>query len=134
MPEDFSLGPLQSFRPENAEEAEVLKAARKFMDGVAAGKIDKASLLPEGRDALAVLLAPAKPVAGSSPYRLGAIVIDGEDASLRVRLPTPPEAAREEGLLSMRKVGDDWYVEALALDPPIAEALAFDPGQRVGAQ
>ena len=104
------------------------------MDGVAAGKLDKSLLLPEARDALSVLLAPAPAVPGSSPYRLGAISIQGDDASLKLRLPTAPESAREEGLLSLRRVGDAWFVEALALDPPATEALAFDPGKDTGAR
>jgi hypothetical protein len=145
--EDFSLGPLQSFKPAEGAEAAVFAVARDFMDGLAAGKLDKGLLLPEARDALALLLEPvaqrsAKSETASSAaeargdvpnYRLGAIVIRGEDASLKVRLSSakipsdPAKAIREEGLLSLRKVGDAWYVEALALGLPVSGALAFDP-------
>jgi hypothetical protein len=145
MPEDFSLGPLQSYKPAQGDEAAVLKVARAFMDGIAAGKPDKELLLPEVRDALSLLLAPSAPPSGSAAssgeakelaYRLGAIVLGGEDASLRVRLPSTQLPAdgtkaarvvRQEGLLSLRKSGDSWYIEALALGPPESEALVFAP-------
>jgi hypothetical protein len=142
--EDFSLGPLQSYKPAAGAEAAVFAVARAFMDGLAAGKLDKELLLPEARDALSLLLEPvaqrsaksetADEARGDAPnYRLGAIVIRGEDASLKVRLSSAPppsdsaKAIREEGLLSLRKIGDAWYVEALALGPPESGALAFDP-------
>jgi hypothetical protein len=152
--EDFSLGPLQSYRPAEGDEAAVFAVARAFMDGIAAGKLDRELLLPEARNALSFLLAPTAQTAtgrqaraDAPAYRLGAIFIRGEDASLKVRLPSadtqskltseaepptglPAEAAkpvREEGLLSLRKIGDAWYVEALALAPPKSGTLAFAP-------
>jgi hypothetical protein len=133
---DFSLGALQSYAPAEGDEGEVLAAARSFMDGLAEGKLDPELLLPEARDALSVLLAPPAPGAKAKvPYRLGAIAVWGEDASLRVRLPSElepsdPKSVREEGLLSLRKAGGSWYVEALALDPPRTGALAFDADPR----
>jgi hypothetical protein len=148
MPIDFSLGPLQSYSPASGDEAAVLVVARAFAEGIAAGKLDAALLLPEAREALALLLAPATPRAASEVeaeaaatkagpaaqlYRLGAIAIRGQDASLKLRLPSgtapdkPADAMREEGLLSLRKAGDTWYIEALALDPPSAKAPAFAP-------
>jgi hypothetical protein len=136
--EDFSLGPLQSYRPAEGDESSVFAVVKAFMDGIAAGKLDNGLLLPEARDALSLLLAPPEPAAtapavsrDAPSYRLGAISIRGQDASLLVRLPAaglPSDAAvREEGLLSLRKVGDAWYVEALALDSPKTGALAFAP-------
>jgi hypothetical protein len=141
MPMDFSLGPLQSYSPASGDESAAFAVARSFMDSLAAGKLDKELLFPEAREALSILLAPAPPrpapegaaeesaakaQADASPYRLGAISIKGEDASLKVRLPSAG-AVREEGLLSLRKAGDRWYIEALALDPPASGAPAFAP-------
>jgi hypothetical protein len=127
---DFSLGPLQSYRPAEGDEAAAFAVARSFAEGIAAGKLDKEILLPEARDALIVLLAPQAPDSGSRtmiPYRLGAILLKGSDASLRLRLPSAEGAAREEGLLSLRKIGDTWYVENFAHDMPASGALAFNP-------
>jgi hypothetical protein len=133
---DFSLGPLQSWRPAAGDEKAVFTAATSFLDGLAAGKLDKALLLPSARDALAVLLAPPPPGAEGSgkpaAYRLGAIAIQDDQGSLRIRLSTPAEAPREEGLLSLRKVGENWFIEALALDPPASAALAFTPDTGAG--
>ncbi len=135
---DFSLGPLQSFRPPaDGDEAAILAVARSFMDGLAAGKLDSKILLPEARDALTVLLAPSPKTddaagkEGAAPaYRLGAISISGEDASLKARLPSVSgDAARRDGLLSLRKVDGSWYIETLALDPPATGALVFDPSE-----
>lgn len=143
IPEDFSLGPLQSYSPAEGDEAAVFAVARAFTEGIAAGKLNRELLLPEARDALSLLLAPpaapaapaepASPAAALPGYRLGAIALRGEDASLRLRLAATKasaegaEALREEGLLSLRKVDGAWYVEALALDPPKTGALAFAP-------
>lgn len=133
---DFSLGELQSYAPAEGDEAKVLETARSFMDALAEGKLDPELLLPEARDALSLLLAPpAAHGKAKAPYRLGAISILGEDASLKVRLPSAlepsdPKFFREEGLLSLRKVDGSWYVEALALDPPRSGALAFDTDPR----
>jgi hypothetical protein len=133
---DFSLGPLQAFHPAKGDEAAVFEIAGKFMEGIAEGKLDPELLLPEAREALSVLLAPAQAVAhAKAPYRLGAIDLNGEDASLRVRLPSALDLSDsrgilEEGLLSLREVGDAWYIEALALDPPRSGPLAFDPDPR----
>jgi hypothetical protein len=133
---DFSLGPLQSWRPAAGDEKAVFAAATSFLDGLAAGKLDKALLLPSARDALAVLLAPPAPVregsGKASAYRLGAILIQDDQGSLRVRLPSLAGDAREEGLLSLRKVGESWYIEALALEPPASAALAFNPDTSAG--
>ena len=64
-------------------------------------------------------------------YRLGAIVLSGDDASLRVRLPPAAMGAsgaqRVEGLLSLRKVEGSWYVESLALDRMVDTPLSFSP-------
>jgi hypothetical protein len=130
MPEDFSLGPLQSMRPSSAVESKALAVARAFLDGVAAGAVDSALFLPEARDALSALLAPAPVKDGSAmaAARIGAIIVEGGSASLRVRLPGPAAAPRTEGLLSLREEDGSWYVEALALDPPAAAELAFAPG------
>jgi hypothetical protein len=58
---DFSLGPLQSYRPAaDSDEAAILAVARSFMDGLVEGTLDSKLLLPEARDALLVLLAPPK--------------------------------------------------------------------------
>jgi hypothetical protein len=132
MPEDFSLGPLQSLRPDTKEERAALATALAFLDGVAAGKADPSLYLPEARDALAALLAPqpAKDGTKASGARVGAIELEGGAASLRVRLPSREGGARLEGLLSLREEGGAWYVEALALDPPSSAELAFDPGAR----
>jgi hypothetical protein len=132
MPEDFSLGPLQSLRPDSKEEEAALAAARSFLDGAAAGKIDPSLFLPEARDALSALLAPAPAEAASKPEgaRIGAIAVEGDGASLKVRLPSSPGGARVEGLLSLRERDGTWYVEAFALDPPSSGILAFDPGAR----
>jgi hypothetical protein len=131
MPEDFSLGPLQSYGPAEGAEAAVFAVARKFMDGIAAGKLDEQLLLPEAREALAVLLSPPQSKASgeaASPYRLGAVTIKGDDASLALRMPRMESgSARVEGLLSLRKSGDAWYIQALALKPPESAALAFMP-------
>ena len=133
---DFSLGPLQSSSPAKGDEADALEVARSFMDGLAAGKLDPELLLPSSREALSVLLAPAPQAAAAhgqaSPYRLGAISIQGDDASLKVRLASAkplsdPQCLREEGLLSLRKEGGSWYIEALALEAPKSGSLAFDP-------
>jgi hypothetical protein len=135
MPEDFSLGPLQSLRPDSREEAP-LATARAFVDGIAAGKIDSSIYLPEARVALAALLEPRPPAEGNavSGARLGAIEVEGDAASLRLRLPEREGSAREEGLLSLRERDGAWYVEALALDPPTSAELAFDPGARPAAR
>jgi hypothetical protein len=133
---DFSLGPLQPYAPAKGDETDIFEVARAFMDGIAAGKLDPELLLPEAREALSVLLAPSQAEAQpKAPYRLGAISVSGEDASLRVRLPSAlspddPKAVLEEGLLSLRKVDDAWYVEALALDAPRSGPLAFDSDPR----
>lgn len=134
---DFSLGPLQSDRPAEGDEAGAFAIAKAFMKGLAEGKIDKELLLPNSRDALSALLMPSAP--GSTdrpaiPYRLGAILLRGPDASLRIRLPAAAGESRVEGLLSLRKAGDTWYVEALALDPPVDGPLAFNPAANAGAQ
>jgi hypothetical protein len=142
MPEDFSLGPLQSYRPAEGDEAAVFAVARKFMDGIEAGRLDDQLLLPEAREALSVLLAPsgqedapaqdaAKGGQAASPYRLGAVDIRGDDASLMVRMPRRAgEASRVEGMLSLSRSGGAWFVQALALEPPETGALAFAPGAR----
>ena len=154
IPSDFSLGPLESARPAAKDERAALTTAQAFMKCLAEGKLDPSLLLPEAQDALAALLAPRPSASGAaapssqsaagsgsdrqpgqpapkkaeapSP-RLGAIAIHGDDASLRVRLPSDPQSPRQEGLLSLRRVADAWYVEALSLDPPSSEALAFSP-------
>lgn len=134
--EDYSLGPLQSYRPAEGDESAVFSLAKAFLDKLGGGKIDKSLLLPGARDALAVILASLaqKPAAADnegsssgSPYRLGAIEIQGAEASLRLRLPSPSGSGRREGLLSLRKAEDSWYVEALVMDPPASGALAFNP-------
>jgi hypothetical protein len=135
IPEDFALGPLQSYRPAEGDEAAVFAVAKAFMDGVTAGKLDESLLLPEAREALSVLLAPAAPQASrgaaAPSYRLGEITIKGEDASLMLRMPrSDASSVREEGLLSLRKAGDAWYVQALALKPPDSAALVFAPDAR----
>jgi len=132
MPEDFSLGPLQSLQPASKQEAAALATARSFLDGIAAGKIDASLFLPEARDALSALLSPAPLKEGESlsPARLGALGIEGDSASLRVRLPAPEGAARTEGVISLRERDGTWYVEALAIDPSSQADLAFDPGAR----
>ncbi len=127
---DFSLGPLQSLRPAKGDEAEAFAVAVAFAEGIASGKLDKALLLPKSRDALSVLLALPAPSPGSQAathFRLGAIELRGPDASLRIRLPGAVGAARREGLLSLRKEGEAWYVEALSLGPPDSAPLAFNP-------
>jgi hypothetical protein len=133
---DFSLGPLQSSRPAAGEESAVYAVAKSFADGIAAGKLDRGILLPEARDALSVLLAPPAPGNGPQtaiPYRLGAIELRGPEASLLLRLPGSSASERVEGLLSLRKVGEAWYIEALALDRPVTEALAFNPDSSANA-
>ena len=130
MPQDYSLGPLQSYHPEKSDESDAFTVARSFVEGMASGKLDKEILLPEARDALAVLLTPPPPDPGlptMMPYRLGAISLEGSSASLRLRLSTAVDTARQEGLLSLRKNEDLWYIEAFALDPPVSVALAFNP-------
>jgi hypothetical protein len=106
------------------------------MDGLDAGKLDPELLLPSSREALSALLAPAPQTAAAqsqaSPYRLGAIDIKGDDASLKVRLASDkplsdPQSVREEGLLSLRKEDGSWYIEALAIETPKTGSLAFDP-------
>ena len=62
---DFSIGPLQSYRPAEGDEAAVFAVAHSFAEGIASGKLDKGILLPEARDALVVLLAPAARGSGS---------------------------------------------------------------------
>jgi hypothetical protein len=139
LPSDFSLGPLQSYYPAPGDESAVFAVATSFLEGLAAGKLEAGLLMPAARDALSVLLAPGagrQPPPGSGPgYRMGKIAIAGGDASLEVRLPPAgaagdgqSKAAREEGLLTLGKIGDAWYVEALALAAPAYGALAFDPG------
>jgi hypothetical protein len=132
MPEDFSLGPLQSSRPDSKEKAAALETARTFLAGAAAGKVDPSIYLPEARDALSALLAPApaKEGAAALPGRIGAIEMEGDAASMGIRLPSSPGDARIEGLLSLRKRDGAWYVESLALDPPSSGELAFAPGAR----
>ncbi len=133
---DFSLGPLQSYRPAEGDEASVFVVATSFMKGIAEGRLDRKLLLPRSRDALSELLAPSEPGSTASsavPYRLGEVVIQGCDASLKIRLPTETDGPRIEGLLSLRKEGDTWYVEALALDPPLSGPLAFNPDALAGA-
>jgi len=135
MPEDYSLGPLQSHRPAEGAESGSFAAAVAFMNAYAHGKLDKASLLPEAREALSVLLAPTGAATGSAtgaatgaaPFRLGKAKIEGQAASYLVRLPRASDAPRIEGLLSLRAVEGRWYVEALVLDPPAPARLAFDP-------
>jgi hypothetical protein len=129
---DFSLGPLQSSRPAEGDEAAAFATARAFAECIAAGKLDKGLLLPEARDALSVLLAAPAPVPGALAYRLGAIALEGPAASLAIRLPREADAPRMEGLLSLRKVGETWYVEALALEAPASGALAFNPDSSAG--
>ena len=97
LPWDYSLGPLQSSRPAEGDETAVYAIATAFLKGIGEGKLDKELLLPQSRDALSVILAP--PARGSTsesggsaaapaiPYRLGAIIVSGFDASLRLRLP-----------------------------------------------
>ncbi|MEI6877021.1 MAG: hypothetical protein WCL50_18055 [Spirochaetota bacterium] len=130
MPQDYALGLLQSYHPEKGDESDAFTVARSFVEGIASGKLNKNILLPEARDALAVLLDPPPPDPGlptMKPYRLGAISLEGSTASLRVRLSSPVDAARQEGLLSLRKHEDVWYIEAFAVDPPASGALAFNP-------
>ncbi len=143
-PWDYSLGPLQSSRPAEGDETAVYAIATAFLKGIGEGKLDKELLLPQSRDALSVILAPpdrgstSESAGGSAavpavPYRLGAIIVSGFDASLRLRLPAAVGEPRVEGLLSLRKVDDAWYVEALALDPPEEGTLAFNPDASAGA-
>jgi len=61
------------------------------------------------------------------PYRLGHIVLKGSDASLRLRLSRAAGAAIDEGLLSLRKIDDTWYIETFARGMPMSGALAFNP-------
>jgi hypothetical protein len=134
---DYSLGLLQSYRPAEGDEAEAFATASSFVKGIREGKLDTALLLPQSREALSAILAPSQTgsaVVSAIPYRLGAIVLRGPDASLRLRLPSGPGEPRVEGLLSLRKVGDAWYIEALALDPPASGPLTFNPEASVGAQ
>ncbi len=135
LPRDYSLGPLQSSRPAEGDEAAVYKVATSFIKGLGEGKLDKELLLPQTRDALSTILAPADRSSADSsaiPYRLGAIELRGQDASLRLRFPAAAGAARTEALLSLRKVGDAWYIEALALEPPKKGDLDFNPDASAG--
>ena len=120
MPQDYGLGPLQDYRPSAEGEARALVVARRFIDGLAAGRLDAALLVPDSRDALALLLAPAKAEAAAgegseSSCRLGAMKVEGDSASLRVRFPAG--GAPVEGSLTLGEVGGSWYVEALSIDP-----------------
>jgi len=110
--------------------------AKRFMAGLAAGSLDPGLLAPHSREALALLLAPGGPAAegeGALPYRLGKIAIEGDTASLRVRLASGPAEGRIEGSLSLGEFSDSWYVESLSLDPAEvdkegkAKPLVFDP-------
>ncbi len=130
MPRDFSLGPLQAANPRDETVAAVLGVAEAFLSGVAEGKIDPSLFLPEAREALSILISPppAEKGAVALPGRVGAIELDGSAASLRVRLPAARGSPRLEGLLSLRREGNAWYVESLALDPPVEGSPAFEPG------
>jgi hypothetical protein len=145
MPEDYSLGPLQNYRSADEAESSALALAKAFMEGLAGGKLDPKLLVPYSRDALTLLLtpAPASPDAKEGkessankgtalPYRLGKIALSsgGSSASLRVRLASEPGEERLEGLLTLGKLEDAWYVEALSLDPEEATPLSFDPSRR----
>jgi hypothetical protein len=144
LPSDFGIGLLHDYRDADPERASVLARARLFMDGIAAGRIDPELLAPASRIALAILLAPlAAPAEAQQPaqglptesagkartlYRLGAFKIEGGMASLR--LPGRAGSPRSEGLLTLGRTGEEWYVEGLSLEaPPSASGpVAFDPG------
>jgi hypothetical protein len=151
MPEDFSLGPLQDLRTKDPRASAALAIARSYMEGYSLGSVDPALFDPDLRGILAVVLAPpprpdpskAGAKEGAAPadegrpaYRLGQIKLDGDSASLRVRLPGPSLGKGREGLLSLRSVDDVWYVESLSIDPPRGgEAkITFDPGARFVAR
>ena len=136
MPEDYSLGPLQDYRVAGEDAIGALATARRFMEGMASGKLDPALLAPISREALALLLAPAPSGGGGARsaaqvYRLGALSFGGggDSAYLRVRLPGATGEERLEGSLALGKVEGAWYVEALSLDPGAAGPLRFDPAR-----
>jgi hypothetical protein len=135
MPEDYSIGPLQSYRAAGEAAEAPLAVADGFMKALAAGKLDASLLAPYSRSALALLLAPegsAQAGKDSLPYRLGTIGIEGDSAYLRVRLASSPGEERLEGSLALGKFDDAWFVEALSLDPPARDraASAADGGSR----
>lgn len=143
MPEDYSLGQLQDYRSEDEAESGALAIAKVFLEGLAGGKLDPKLLVPYSREALAILLAPAPKTpdvakgdaadkGAALPYRLGKIALSsgGSTASLRVRLASAPGEERLEGWLTLGKLKDAWYVEALSLDPEETAPLSFDPSRR----
>jgi len=132
---DFSLGPLQSYRPSEGDEAAVFAVATSFVSGIAAGKLDKQLLFPAARDALSVLLAAPAPLLGlGARYNIGSAPSSCEARTHRSSFgfPQPRTPARIEGLLSLKKADGTWYVEALALDPPVTGALIFNPDSSAG--
>ncbi len=141
MPEDFSLGKLQSLQPADPAEKAVLAVVQSFLAGLDKGAIDTSLYLPEARDALSFLLSPsatrgedsaalaasAALPAPAAKVRIGAIVLEGDTAFLKLRLPGTKDGFRREGLLSLRERDGTWYIEAFALDRPESAELSFKP-------
>jgi len=132
VPEDADIGPLQDLRNARGPAKDVLAVAQAFVAGLSTGKLDTGILDPASRPALALLLAPAEnpapsgaaPPGGSSGYRLGAIEVAGDSASLAIGIPRSEGPGRERGRLSLGLSGGRWYVEAFVLDPEAPSASA----------
>jgi hypothetical protein len=143
MPEDFSLGKLQSLLPADKSEQAVLAVVQAFLAGLRAGKVDANLYLPEARDALSFLIGQSLSLDGSSPAssfataRIGAISLNADTASLRLRLRGAKDGAPKGevdrvGLLSLREKSGVWYIEALSLDPPDSSQSSFKAGSTAG--
>lgn len=136
MPQDYSIGPLQDYRAASEEEAGIAAIAKLFMDGMAARRLDPSLLVPDARDALALLLAPPPAAEATKsgvkggedlPYRLGAVKAEGDSASLRVRLPSTLDEGRAGAILSLGKIDGSWYVAAMSMDNPQGEGADAAP-------
>jgi hypothetical protein len=131
LPEDRSIGALQDWRSGDRETRSALQAARVFLDGVLAGRLNEASVDAEKAFLVAVLAAPLLETPHAIAYRIGKMEMSGTEtdrsALARVELAWPvagqPAAARvfsKEGELGLRMSGGLWYVESINLSPVAA--------------
>jgi hypothetical protein len=140
LPEDFDIGALQNLRGSQGAIKDILSVAQRFIEGLSTGTLDTGLLDPAVRPVLALLLAPSvNHFSGKlSSYRIGAIEIKGDSASLEVGIPesdeksgSKSEMARGRGRLSLGLSEDRWYVEAFVLDrgpePSTFTNGIFDP-------
>ncbi|HTX72692.1 MAG TPA: hypothetical protein VMC79_07675 [Rectinemataceae bacterium] len=135
--EDYDIGPLEETRSATGDRADIIRVIDRFVAGLAAGNLDKELFDPAARAALALLLAPPGPASPDSPaskpeaYRIGALKVEGDVASLRIGIPSLSDGKRDAARVNLLHTEGHWYIESYAPEMTTASSSAsgdgFDP-------